>query len=85
MSKPCRNCLRLTDQTIAGVPYCSTSCMQERWDHWTAIAKNTTAYWRHQAEESDRHEWCADCQRSYFAHFDACPHCERRANGGASA
>ena len=32
------------------------------------------AYWRQQAEESDRHKWYELCEKSYFAHFDECPH-----------
>lgn len=30
--------------------------------------------WRQQAEDSDRHEWCEECGKSYFAHFGSCPH-----------
>jgi len=42
------------------------------------IEHGSTEYWRREAEESDSHEWCEDCESSYFAHFDSCPHCERR-------
>ena len=42
------------------------------------IEHGSTEYWRREAEESDSHEWCEDCEKSYFAHFDICPHCERR-------
>jgi len=44
----------------------------------TEIEHGSTEYWRREAEESDSHEWCEDCESSYFAHFDSCPHCECR-------
>lgn len=75
----CRHCLRPTEQRIGGVPYCSARCLQNRWDWWTAVAKETTAYWRHHAEQHDRLAWCEDCEKSYFAHFDGCPHCQGNA------
>jgi len=48
--------------------------------------KRDVDYWRREAEESDSHEWCEDCENSYFSHFDTCPHCERQlvTDGGRS-
>ena len=71
----CRNCLRPTSQSVKGVPYCSKSCIDERWDKWTRVAKQTTAYWKKRAQDSPQHEWCDSCEKSHWKHFDSCPYC----------
>jgi hypothetical protein len=38
------------------------------------VTEKDTEYWRREAEKSDLHEWCPDCEMSYFAHFGECPH-----------
>lgn len=42
------------------------------------VEEGSVEYWRREAEKSDSHEWCEDCESSYFSHFETCPHCERK-------
>ncbi|MDV7351369.1 hypothetical protein R3751_16520, partial [Halorubrum distributum] len=42
------------------------------------VEEGSVEYWRREAEKSDSHEWCEDCESSYFSHFKTCPHCERK-------
>lgn len=38
------------------------------------MTQKDTEYWRQKAENSDLHEWCAACEKSYFESFGSCPH-----------
>lgn len=54
-------CQRLDDDA----PACHAEVITEHADR---------LYWKREAEQSDRYEWCEECGMSYFAHFDGCPH-----------